>query len=97
VPWPATNRQHVRVQVEDWLSAFSERDLTSPRRYRWLDGRTLRSIIAETTYQRESKFLPAIETFAESWLSEEILAANNIIPLTMVEPLTEEEEDDSTN
>lgn len=89
--------QQVRVQVEDWLSAFSERDLTSPRRYRWLDGRTLRSIIAETTYQRESKFLPAIETFAESWLSEEILAANNIIPLTMVEPLTEEEEDDSTN
>ncbi len=89
--------QQVRVQVEDWLSVFSERDLTTPRRYRWLDGRTLRSIIAETTYQRESKFLPAIEAFTESWLGEETSPANNIIPLTMVEPLLKEDKDDSTD
>jgi hypothetical protein len=89
--------QLVRIQVEDWLSGFSERDLTNPKRFRGLDGRSLRSIIAQTTYQREEKFLPAIETFSQAWLSEQEALADNVIPLTTVDPLIQEENNDSTN
>lgn len=89
--------QLVRIQMEDWLSEFSERDLTNPKRFRWLNGRPLRDIIAETTYRREEMFLPAIEAFSQAWLSEQFKLSDSMIPLVRIEPLTQEENDDSTN
>jgi hypothetical protein len=84
--------QLVRVQLEDWLSGFSENDLTKPKRYRWFEGRSLRHIIAQTTYMREEKFLPAIETFSQAWIGEQDSAADNMIPLTMISPAVQEED-----
>lgn len=89
--------QHVRIQLEDWLAEFSEKDLTNPKRYRWLNGRTLRSIIAQTTFKREDAFLPAIESFTETWLGERDDLGENVIPVSMVEPLTSEEKNDGAN
>jgi hypothetical protein len=84
--------QLVRVQLEDWLSGFSESDLTKPKRYRWFEGRSLRHIIAQTTYTREEKFLPAIEAFAQTWKDEQNAQAGHVVPLTIKTP-TEEQED----
>jgi DinB superfamily len=89
--------QQVRVQVEDWISGLSERDLTDPRRYQWLKGRALQEIIAETTYLREEKFLPAVETFVRTWVAEENDLARNTIPVALIEPFTQEESDENTN
>ena len=89
--------QLVRIQVEDWLSEFSERDLTNPKRFRGLDGRTLRSVIAQTPYPREEKFLPAIEAFSQVWYRAHETMTDNTIPLTTIEPLIQEENNDGTN
>jgi len=89
--------QLVRIQMEDWLSEFSERDLTNPKRFRWLNGRSLRDMIAETTYRREEMFLPAIEAFTQAWLSEQFKLSNSMIPFVRIEPVTKAENDDSTN
>lgn len=90
--------QLVRVQLEDWLSSFSEGDLTKPKRYRWFEGRSLRNVIAQATYLREEKFLPAIESFAETWLSQQDTpAVDNVIPLTLIDPLQQERNENGTN
>jgi hypothetical protein len=89
--------QLVRIQLEDWLSGFSEKDLTNPNRFRSLNGRSLRGIIAEATYKREERLLPAVEAFSEAWLSKQDELANNVIPLTFVEPSTQDENENSTN
>ncbi len=89
--------QQVRIQLEDWLSEFSEQDLANPKRYRSLNGRSLRSIIAEATFQREEKFLPAIESFSQAWLSEADRTRDDMIMLTTIETLSEEEDDDGAN
>jgi hypothetical protein len=78
--------QLVRVQLEDWIASFSEGDLTKPNRYQWFNGRSLRNIIAQTTYLREENFLPAIETFAQAWSSELDSSDVNLIPLTTISP-----------
>ena len=83
--------QLVRVQLEDWLSSFSEGDLTKPQRYKWLDGRSLRNLIAQTTYLREEKFLPAIEAFAETWREEQEAADSGLIPLITIFPASDDE------
>jgi hypothetical protein len=95
--------QLVRVQLEDWLSSFSEGDLTKANRYKWFDGRSLRNVIAQTTYLREENFLPAIESFAQTWLDEQDAAVADLIPLTtipfptQIELETQDEDEDSTN
>jgi hypothetical protein len=89
--------QHVRIQLEDWLAEFSEKDLTNPKRYKWFDGRTLRNVVAQTTYKREEAYLPAIESFTESWLNEEDTLGTAAIPVSMVEPTVSEENDDGAN
>jgi uncharacterized damage-inducible protein DinB len=95
--------QLVRLQLEDWLSGFSEGDLTKPRRYKWFDGRSLRHIIAQSTYLREEKFLSAIEAFSQAWLGKHDTATTDLIPLTtispssQVEPDTQDENENSKN
>jgi hypothetical protein len=79
--WTAENRardldaifddfQKVRMQLEEWLESFSEKDLTSPKRYPWLKGRTLTQLIAQLTYEREASYIPTIAAFAQAWLAE---------------------------
>ncbi len=89
--------QQVRVQTEDWLSAFSERDLTDWQRYNWLDGRSLLEIIEATTYRRELSFLPAIESFSQAWLSQQNAIPDGVIPLTTIESTTQELDNENTN
>lgn len=79
--WVAENRardldsifddfQGVRVQLEEWLESFSEKDLLNPKRYPWLNGRSLAQLIAQLTYEREASYTPAIAAFAQKWLAE---------------------------
>jgi hypothetical protein len=88
--------QLVRVQLEDWLSEFSEKDLTKSKRYRGLEGRSLRDVIAEATYKREEKFLPAIEAFSQAWLDRQN-PAEDVIPLTLVDTFIESEHENNTD
>ncbi len=59
--------QLVRVKLEEWLEMFSERALNNPKQYRWFAGKSLGKIVAETTYEREGRFIPNLESFAKRW------------------------------
>lgn len=87
--------QRVRVQVEEWLEEFSEKDLTKPQRFPWFQGRSLLQLTAVLTYEREAGYIPAIEAFAAQWADDEAEPdANLLIPLTAV---SLEEPDDYPN
>ncbi len=88
--------QLVRVKLEDWLSEFSEKDLTKSNRYRGLNGRSLRAVIAEATYKREEKFLPAIEAYSQAWLERQE-QVDDVIPLTLVDTFIGEEDENNTD
>lgn len=62
--------QGVRVQLEQWLEEFSDRDLTDPKRYHWSEGITLAHIIKENSFGHDEEHTPQIEDFAKRWLSE---------------------------
>lgn len=62
--------QGVRVQLEQWLEEFSEKELSDPQRYSWSQGLTLAHIIKENSYGHDAEHLPDIETFAARWLAE---------------------------
>lgn len=62
--------QGVRVQLEQWLEEFSEKDFSDPQRYPWSNGITLAHIIKENSYGHDAEHLPHIESFAERWLAE---------------------------
>lgn len=85
--------RQVRLQLMDWLEEFSEQDLAKHGRYRWFQGKPLRQIIAETSYERERRFLPQIEAFAQQWKAQH--APEQTIPLNVV--TMEENEDDDPN
>jgi hypothetical protein len=54
----------VRVQLERWLENFSDKELTDPHRFRWLEGRPLLTIIKESSYGHELEHLPAVEAYS---------------------------------
>ena len=60
----------VRVQLEDWLTEFSDHDLTDPKRYSWSKGLPLWHIIAENSFRHEREHLPDIKAFAARWSAE---------------------------
>jgi len=62
--------QGVRVQLEQWLEDFSDRDLTDPNRYSWSEGHSLAHIIEENSYGHDEEHTPDIEDFAKRWLAE---------------------------
>lgn len=62
--------QGVRVQLEQWLEEFSEKDLSDPNRYKWSKGITLAHIVEENSYGHDAEHLPQIEQFAQKWLAE---------------------------
>lgn len=84
--------QRVRVQVEEWLAEFSEKELKNPQRYPWFGGRSLLQVTAVLTYEREAEFIPAMEAFAAQWTDDYPAPAPDFyISLTAVSP---EEPDD---
>ena len=76
--------QQVRVQVEEWILEFSQRELTNPRRYHWLKGRSIERIIAAATFEREMKFVPQLEAFAQQWDMQRVDISNGVVPLSTV-------------
>lgn len=88
--------QNVRVQLEEWLEDFSERELTNPGRYRWFGGRSLGEVVASVTFEREQRVIPAIEQFAERWLEEEAAdqGSNTISLAALQDSLVENENED---
>lgn len=77
--------QQARVQVEEWILEFSERELNNPKRYKALKGKTLIEIIAEASYERERKQIPHIQLFAQRWSLLETEEDDSRIPLKAVE------------
>lgn len=71
----------VRLQLEEWLETFSDRQLTDKKRYKWFNGRSLAQIIAQTSYENEAPYLPAVQKFSRSW---DQAANDGVIPLTAV-------------
>lgn len=85
--------RRVRVQLEGWLEEFSDRDLTDPQRYRWFRGKSLAQVIEETTFGKETAYLPALEAFAQRWVEAYNSAGDDlIVPISAV--LVEDERDD---
>ncbi len=89
--------QQVRVQVEEWITEFSEADLNNPKRFRALKGNALKDLIGACSYQRENKFLPYLQLFAQQWTLVELEEGNGTIPLPTVDIASQENKHDDTN
>ena len=86
--------QQVRVQLETWLDVFSERDLASRKRFKWLHGRSLRQVIMSVTVEQETAAARALAVFARRWLAEHDDRPSLIVPLSAVSASPEVEQDD---
>lgn len=69
----------VRVQVEEWLEEFSEKQLSNKGHFSWLKNRSLADLIAQLTYEHELRYLPKVEALAAKWQAP---AENMMISLT---------------
>ncbi len=92
--------QLVRVQVEQWLEAFSEKDLNDPKRYKFFQGKPLVKIIGEVTWEREAKYASPFSAFAQSWVdsreADMLMEISTFIPLSdlMAEDHTDDDPSD---
>lgn len=57
----------VRMQVEEWLEEFSEKQLSQKGHYPWLKDQSLAQLIARVTYEQELRTLPLVEAVAHKW------------------------------
>ena len=57
----------VRRQLETWIEEFSNKTLNDPKRYAWLNGKTLGLVIARMSYENEAKYTPFVERFAHAY------------------------------
>lgn len=57
----------VRMQVEEWLEEFSEKQLSKKGHFSWLKNRSLLDLIAQITYEHELRYLPQVEALAAKW------------------------------
>ncbi|MCP4420340.1 MAG: ClbS/DfsB family four-helix bundle protein [Chloroflexi bacterium] len=57
----------VRVQLEEWLEQFSEKQLGKKGHFSWLKNRSLAQLIGQISYENELKYLPQVEAFAQKW------------------------------
>ena len=57
----------VRMQVEEWLEEFSEKQLGKKGHFSWLKNRSLADLIAQITYEHELRYLPQVEALAQKW------------------------------
>lgn len=83
--------QGSRMQLEEWLEFFTERQLTNSRQYEWLAGKSLAQLVAAYSTENERTYLAQVEAFAEGW-QDEPSEATLIIPLTAVNPLEHKDE-----
>ena len=58
---------HVRLQLEDWLESFSERDLGHTKGFKWANNKSLRQIIIDNSFEHEAEHLPEIASFSAAW------------------------------
>jgi hypothetical protein len=65
----------VRVQVEEWLEEFSEKQLSKKGHFAWLKNRSLAELIAQLTYEHELRYLPQVEALMQKWQAP----ANNMM------------------
>lgn len=77
--------QQVRIQIEDWLLEFSEKDLSNTKRYSWAKNKPLSEIIAMTTFKREKALIPQLREFAQAWQDAQENDSQAVIPLTTVD------------
>ncbi len=84
--------QLVRAKLEGWLEQFSERDLTSRKRFKALRGRSLQQVVLAASSEKEAAYTAVLEKFAQAWLAAEA----DVIPLTAVLP-QDESDDSNTN
>ena len=59
--------QSVRVQLEEWLTRFSDRDLNDGNRYEWCEGVALWQIIEANSFGHEREHMADIEAFVSRW------------------------------
>ncbi|MCL4264583.1 MAG: ClbS/DfsB family four-helix bundle protein [Anaerolineae bacterium] len=82
----------VRLELEEWLEAFDDQDLTDTQRYKWLNGRALAYLISHTTIENERRYLPTINTFAQQWqAAQDQMEQGDVIPLTAISILKADE------
>lgn len=65
----------VRVQVEEWLEEFSEKQLSKKGHFAWLKNRSLAELIAQLTYEHELRYLSQVEALMQKWQAP----ANNMM------------------
>lgn len=91
--------QQVRVQVEQWLEAFSEKALNDPKRYKFFRGKPLVKIIGDVTWEREAKYAAPFSAFAKSWIDSRdaatLMEASAFVPLSDL--MTEDDSDDNSS
>ncbi|MCB8943935.1 MAG: hypothetical protein H6658_09285 [Ardenticatenaceae bacterium] len=84
--------QGARMHVEEWLEFFSERQLTNPKQFRWLGGKSLMQVVAAYSTELEQGFLPMVEVFVAGW-EDAGESPLNVIPLSAVIPLENDDEE----
>lgn len=82
----------VRLELEEWLEAFNDQDLTDGQRYKWLNGRSLAHLIRQITIENERRYLPTITHFARQWPSpQDEMEQGDVIPLATISILNTDE------
>jgi hypothetical protein len=57
----------LRLQLEEWLAEFTDRDLSDPNRYDWSDGHPLWRLVEGNSFGHELQHLPHIEDYSSRW------------------------------
>jgi hypothetical protein len=57
----------LRLQLEEWLAIFTDRDLSDPNRYDWSDGHPLWRLVEGNSFGHELQHLPQIEDYSSRW------------------------------
>lgn len=55
----------VHVQLLKRLDALKDRDLTDPKRWKWMEGEPLEKLVAGDTFEHYAEHRPAIEAFRD--------------------------------
>ena len=61
----------LRLQLEQWLTNFTDQDLNDPARFDWSDGHQLWRLVEGNSFGHELQHLPDIEEFSGRWLSKD--------------------------
>ena len=59
----------LRVQLEEWLGEFNNRDLNDTDRFDWSEGHALWMLVEGNSFGHEQQHIPDIERFSAKWLS----------------------------